>query len=371
MPFENARVALLGEIAAVIPGYSPKPSERQEAGKYLLLGGRNISDRRITFTEKDSYINDLGQESFRNAIARPGDIIVSTLFRTRRLYIFKESDPDSVVNNSCKIIRATENNDYILSYLKTPKGQEQFLADADNVATGTVIPFISTKDFREIKIPILPFDELQRLGDSYIQSSTLDDLILIRDELKSKDNEIFLLQNRLIDVITYYEDRLKKVEAQIARLESVPKINRPLKVFLCHSNSDKPFVRQLYRYLNKFPKIDPWLNEKKLLPGDNWKLEIEKAVRTSDIVLVCLSKMSIDEEGFVQKEIGYALDTAGEKPEGTIFIVPLKIEECEVPKRLSQYQPLDYYVDDANEKLLQSLAKRARNLGIEFKYESI
>lgn len=370
MPFENARVALLGELAVVISGYSPKPNERQKAGKYLLLGGRNIGDRRISFTEKDSYINDMSQESFRNAVARPGDIIVSTLFRTRKLYIFKESDPASVVNNSCKIIRATENNDYILSYLKTTKGQGQFLADAGNVAKGSIIPFISTKDFREIEIPILPFGELERLGDSYIQSATLDDLVSIRDELKSKDNEISILQNQLAGITTYYEDRLKKVETRITNLESTPKIDRPLKVFLCHSSSDKSFARNLYEHLNKLPNVDPWLDEKKLLPGDNWQLEIEKAVKTSDIVLVCLSKLSINKEGFVQKEIKYALDVADEKPEGTIFIIPLKIEECSVPKRLSLFHWLDYFADDANEKLLKSLEKRAQTLRIEFEYEN-
>jgi hypothetical protein len=370
MTFETAHVALLSELAVVISGYSPKPSERQRAGKYLLLGGRNIGDRRISLTVKDSYIEDVDKVSFRSAIARAGDIIVSTLFKDRKLYFFRESDPPSVVNNSCKIIRATANNDYILSYLRTEKGQKQFLADADKTAKGALIPFISTKDILNIEIPILPFEELQHLGDSYIQNATLDDLVAIRDELKSKENEVVVLQSRLADITTYYEDRLKKVETRITNLESIPIVERPLKVFLCHSSSDKPYVRKIYEYLTELPNVDPWLDEKKLLPGDDWQLEIENAVRTSDVVLVCLSKMSINKEGFVQKEIKYALDVADEKPAGTIFIVPLKIEECLVPKRLSQFQWLDYFADDANEKLLKSLEKRARTLGIEFRYES-
>jgi hypothetical protein len=53
--------------------------------------------------------------------------------------------------------------------------------------------------------------------------------------------------------------------------------------------------------------IDPWLDEKKLLPGQEWEPEIRKAVRTSDVVLVCLSSSSITKSGFVQKEIRFAL----------------------------------------------------------------
>src|SRR2546421_6880908 len=93
---------------------------------------------------------------------------------------------------------------------------------------------------------------------------------------------------------------------------------RPLRVFLCHSANDKPAVRSLY-YRLVADGIDAWLDEEKLLPGQDWQYEIRKAVHASDIVIVCLSQDSINKYGFVQKEIGYALDVAQEQPEGTIF----------------------------------------------------
>lgn len=143
-------------------------------------------------------------------------------------------------------------------------------------------------------------------------------------------------------------------------------IERPLKVFLCHSKNDKSLVREIYKKLKSRPDIDPWLDEEKLLPGEDWKLEIETSVKNTDVVLVCLSNTSIGKEGFVQREIAQALDIAMEKPEGTIFIIPLRLEDCAVPNRLSRFQWLDYFVDDANEKLLKSLKKRAQTLGIKF-----
>lgn len=66
-------------------------------------------------------------------------------------------------------------------------------------------------------------------------------------------------------------------------------------------------------------------------PGLTGEVEIPKAIDTSDVILVCLSKNSVNKEGYVQKEIAFALDKALEKPEGAIFIIPVKLEDCEVP----------------------------------------
>src|ERR1041384_8722341 len=104
----------------------------------------------------------------------------------------------------------------------------------------------------------------------------------------------------------------------------------PLRVFLCHGREDKPQVRELYIQLQT-DGFAPWLDEEDLLPGQDWQLEITKAVRASDIVIVCLSQTSTTKSGFVQKEIKFALDVADEKPVGTIFLIPLRFENCDVP----------------------------------------
>ncbi len=103
---------------------------------------------------------------------------------------------------------------------------------------------------------------------------------------------------------------------------------RHLKVFLCHASADKPTVRELYHQLNAEGWIDAWLDEIKLLPGQEWDMEIEKAVEDADVVIVCISTRSVDKEGHVQKELRYVLNIADEKPEGSIFVIPLKLDDC-------------------------------------------
>lgn len=53
---------------------------------------------------------------------------------------------------------------------------------------------------------------------------------------------------------------------------------RPLKVFLCHAHADRDAVRALYTRLTN-DGVDAWLDKEKLLPGQDWELEIKKAVR--------------------------------------------------------------------------------------------
>jgi hypothetical protein len=138
-------------------------------------------------------------------------------------------------------------------------------------------------------------------------------------------------------------------------------LNVGLSIFICHSSQDKPYVREIYRQLKKDGHV-PWLDEEDILPGEKWETAITDAVRSSNVVLVCLSKQSINKEGFLQKEISEVLQVAEEKPEGTIFVIPLRLEEAPVPRRLSQWQWLDYFHESAHKRLLCSLAKRAAQL---------
>ena len=137
---------------------------------------------------------------------------------------------------------------------------------------------------------------------------------------------------------------------------------RPLKVFLCHASGDKPAVRQLYKRL-VVEGIDAWLDQEKLLPGQDWRLEIPKAVREADVVVICLSNRSITKEGYVQKEIKFALDIAEEKPEGTIFLIPARLEDCPVPERFNRWQWVDIFEENGYVRLLRSLKIRADKTG--------
>ena len=115
--------------------------------------------------------------------------------------------------------------------------------------------------------------------------------------------------------------------------------------------------------------IDSWFDEEDILPGQVWEDIVSNNVRNSHAVIILLSKNAVASEGFFQKEIRLALDTVAEKPDGTIFILPIRLNGCEVPEMLKKYQYVDYFggveqKERVYSSLIASLKLRAKNLGI-------
>ena len=132
-------------------------------------------------------------------------------------------------------------------------------------------------------------------------------------------------------------------------------MNHPL-VFVSYAKEDKDRAKELYCHSKKIG-LNPWLDEEDILPGEVWVDEIRKTICSSDFFVICLSKASVNKRGFIQKEIGIALDVLDEIPEGKIYLIPVRLEECDVPKRLSSYQWVDLFEPDGLgfHKLLKSL----------------
>lgn len=145
------------------------------------------------------------------------------------------------------------------------------------------------------------------------------------------------------------EERLREAERNKSQ-QSLP----GLKVFLCHSSSDKPQTRTLYSKLQS-DGMQPWLDEEDLLPGQDWDYEIRRAISASDVVLVCLSTGSVNKAGYLQKEIQSVLDKAGEQPPGTIFLIPVRLEPLDMPDPLRRWQWVDLFEGPGYERLIRAL----------------
>lgn len=136
---------------------------------------------------------------------------------------------------------------------------------------------------------------------------------------------------------------------------------RKLRVFLCHTSADKLKVLELYQRLIAEDWIDPWLDSEKILPGQHWTSVIRHSLAEADSVIVLISNNSINREGFVQREMNYAWDLSLEKPRSVIYLIPLRLDDCEVPLDLRERQWADYFgerKDQTYRGLLQSLKLR-------------
>lgn len=102
-----------------------------------------------------------------------------------------------------------------------------------------------------------------------------------------------------------------------------------------------------------------------MLPGQAWQNEIPKAVRAADAIVVCFSRAAVNRAGYFQKEIKFALDALDHQPEGSIYLIPAKLEDCSVPERLGHLHWVDLQGDRGYDKLKKSLLARAKQLRLD------
>ncbi len=133
---------------------------------------------------------------------------------------------------------------------------------------------------------------------------------------------------------------------------------RRLRVFLAHASEDKTAVRELYERLRGI-KVDPWLDEVNLLPGQKWRTEILKAIRATDAFVACFSPVAVSKVGYINRELKEALEVADEQPEGKIFLIPLRLQKVEPPDRFREIQWVDYFNPGGFEFLKRSLTALA------------
>ena len=133
------------------------------------------------------------------------------------------------------------------------------------------------------------------------------------------------------------------------------------RIFLIYAKEDIERIEKLYDEL-KESGFKPWLDTKEILPGQDWKQSIKKAIEESDIALACISKNSVSKRGFVQSELKMALDLLEERSVGFSPVIPVRLEETEVPDRLKKLQWIDLFKND-NVKKLKIALEKASNFG--------
>jgi len=137
--------------------------------------------------------------------------------------------------------------------------------------------------------------------------------------------------------------------------------SRKLQVFLSYASEDDDKVMDFASRLRKH-NVDVWRDKDKLLPGQQWEEEIDRAFDKADIVILLLSKKSVNKEGYVQLEFSMALEKSKRKPSGTIYLIPALLNKCEIPSKFSKFEFLHLYKKGDYQRLLLSLSKRALSL---------
>jgi hypothetical protein len=131
-----------------------------------------------------------------------------------------------------------------------------------------------------------------------------------------------------------------------------------IKVFLSYAREDTEAAERLYRELNSYPRVEVWYDKRSLAAGKDWAATIRKALRSCRYCIVLLSRHSVTKRGFYQREIRLALDVLKEFPEDETFLVPMRLDDCDVRfEALRALQYIDLFPDwwEGFDRLLSAL----------------
>ena len=147
-----------------------------------------------------------------------------------------------------------------------------------------------------------------------------------------------LAQGKVVEIDglgTFFPDRQRGV-----RFEA-----RAPQVFLAYVREDLAVVERLYDALER-AGFRAWMDVRNLVAGQNWPRAIERAIERSDYFIACFSPNSVNKWGGFQAEIRYALDCARRVPLDEIFVVPVRLDSCRVPRSIQrELQYVDLFPD--------------------------
>lgn len=137
---------------------------------------------------------------------------------------------------------------------------------------------------------------------------------------------------------------------------------RPPQVFIAYVREDRDAADWLYTALEA-AGFSPWMDVRKLVPGQNWARAIESAIESSDFFVACFSSNSVNKRGGFQAEIRYALDCARRLPLDDVFVVPVRLDACRVPRSIQrelEYVDLFPEWETGIQRLIAMMRQRSR-----------
>jgi hypothetical protein len=116
-------------------------------------------------------------------------------------------------------------------------------------------------------------------------------------------------------------------------------------VFIAYAVEDLAFAERLFDDLTG-AGMAPWLDRKKLMPGQSWSRCIERAIENSDFFIACFSTTSVTKKGQFPYEVRFALRWADRMPLDDVFLMPIRLNDCAVPRTISSNtQYVDVFPD--------------------------
>ncbi|NEP84643.1 MAG: TIR domain-containing protein [Okeania sp. SIO3B3] len=214
-------------------------------------------------------------------------------------------------------------------------------------------------DNHTLRIPDKASDEVTDTFLLIVSTEELDEFLFEQEEIGKEQSfkDLGVRKKGQADWFTK-SITVKTVRNHFSRLKR--EVHKNTQIFLSYAREDGLPILDVYRKL-KQAGYKVWLDTEDLIPGQVWDDQISKVIRASDFIIVFFSTVSVAKRGYLQKELKLALDVLETIPDDRIFIVPVRLDECEVPEKFNQFQYCDLFKGNSFEKLLKALEKEGEN----------
>ena len=125
-------------------------------------------------------------------------------------------------------------------------------------------------------------------------------------------------------------------------------------IFIGYSRPDEAKVYNLYDQFSH-EGFKPWLDSRDILPGEDWVTRVRAAIRGADFFILCLSNNSVKENGSLESALSEQLNLHLKETQTKAYLIPVRLEECPVPKMLDSFGAVDLFKEDGWLGLLESI----------------
>ncbi|MGH9840567.1 MAG: TIR domain-containing protein [Blastocatellia bacterium] len=130
--------------------------------------------------------------------------------------------------------------------------------------------------------------------------------------------------------------------------------NASTQIFFNYAVQDKGRVAALYSKLAD-EGFTLWMDVKNLLPGEVREFSIGKALQDASFVLIFLSANYVNYRGHWHSVKKNAVELFENTLRDDIYLIPVLLEDCDVPEDLQKFQPAKIYEEGEWEKLVQAI----------------
>jgi tetratricopeptide (TPR) repeat protein len=160
---------------------------------------------------------------------------------------------------------------------------------------------------------------------------------LAHGELKEYDEAIECYNKTMEIDINFVDAKKHKELIENGRLSD--------KIFISCDERDSEYTERLYNDL-KIADLNPLRDKDVIKPNQNWKISIRNSIKNSRYFIPLFSSKSVDKIGYVQKEFKYAIDNYDKFPESEVYIIPARLDNCDIPfEKLQDIQYVDLFPD--------------------------